>query len=110
VELSLTLQGDRLAYRASGVPRGAMLCVAIVDAHRTTKVLRGENASRTLAHAQVVRAFVTQPLAESGSIALPAAWAGHDGIVAFVQETASREILGAGAIHAGPDSRSIRQP
>jgi hypothetical protein len=112
VTLFLELREGRLAYRASGAPRGARLCVAIVDAHRTTKVLRGENAGRTLAHAQVVRVFVARPLAESGSgsIALPAAWASHDGIIAYVQKPASREILGACAIPAGPNLRLVRRP
>jgi len=95
VTLAAQLDGDRLAYHVSRVPAGARLCVAIVEAHRTTKVVRGENAGRTLEHARVVRAFSTTKLAaETGSIALPGKVTGGGSVVAFVQEE-SGAILGA---------------
>jgi len=97
IPLTLRLEGDHLAYRAPNVPDGFRLCVAVVDPHRTTKVLRGENAGSTLEHARVVRAFVSAPIAKEGRIELPAAV--KDGsVVAFVQDPNSHAIFGAAEV------------
>ena len=95
VTLSAHVDGERLSYRASKASAGARLCVAIVDAHRTTKVPRGENAGKTLEHARVVRAFSTSKLVgETGSVTLPGEVPAGGSVVAFVQEE-SGAILGA---------------
>ena len=94
VSLTARLEANRLNYRETGAPEGARLCVAVVDAHRTTKVLRGENAGSTLDHARVVRGFVSEKLAGQGSIALPAAVNGGS-VVAFIQDAKTNAILGA---------------
>jgi len=95
VALTAQLAADRLTYRAPGAPKGANLCVAIVDAHRSTRVPRGENAGKTLEHARVVRAFTSAPLAGvEGSIALPGKVPAGGAVVVFVQDGAG-EILGA---------------
>src|SRR5690349_4207594 len=39
VSLTAKVDANRLDYRQTGAPEGARLCVAVVDAHRTTKVL-----------------------------------------------------------------------
>jgi hypothetical protein len=95
VAIQAAIQGDRLTYRAPGAPKGARLCIAIVDAHRTTKVPRGENAGMTLEHARVVRAFTSAALASAeGSLALPGKVPAGGAVVAFVQD-GSGAILGA---------------
>ena len=95
VALTAQITGDRLTYRAQGAPTGSRLCVAIVDAHRSTKVPRGENAGKTLEHARVVRAFASAALAgEAGSMKLPGEVPAGGSVVAFVQEE-SGAILGA---------------
>ena len=94
VTLTARLVGNRLSYRESGAPEGARLCVAVVDAHRSTRVLRGENAGRTLEHARVVRGFASQPIIKEGSMTLPAAIHGGS-VVAYVQDEKTRAILGA---------------
>jgi hypothetical protein len=95
VALEAHVAGDRLTYRTSAAPKDAKLCVAIVDAHRTTKVPRGENAGRTLEHARVVRAFASATLTSAeGSIALPGKVPAGGAVVVFVQE-ASGVIVGA---------------
>jgi hypothetical protein len=94
VSLTARVDGTRLIYRVIGAPDGARLCVAVVDAHRTTEVARGENAGRTLEHARVVRGFMSEKIAGGGSVALPAAINGGS-VVAFVQDTKTGAILGA---------------
>jgi hypothetical protein len=60
-----------VSYEAQGAPAGAVLELAVVERSVTTDVRAGENAGRTLRHADVVRAFASSPLA-----ALPATQAG----------------------------------
>lgn len=56
-------------YAVSEAPVGAVLNVAVVEHRATTEVRGGENAGRTLRHANVVRGFVSQPLvAKAGSV------------------------------------------
>jgi hypothetical protein len=76
-------------FVAAGVPVGSRLTVAVVQRSATTKVRSGENAGRTLRHANVVRAFVALPITGStGStaIAVRPALAREEGeVIAFVQ-------------------------
>ncbi len=50
-------------------PEGAVLHLAVVQRHAEQAVPRGENAGKTLRHANVVRAFATVP-AGGGVLAL----------------------------------------
>ena len=84
---------------ASG-PARARVLVAVADDNATTKVLRGENASRTLHHVAVVRS-----LHEIGSLSRNAGFSKaieppREGqrLVVFVQDAASGRVLGAAAI------------
>lgn len=97
VDLSIALAGDRLTFRAPAAPVGARLCVAVVAPRLVVKVARGENAGRTLAHSQVVRAFATRELDAqgSGSLQLPGAVPRGGEVIAFVQIGESGEVLGA---------------
>jgi hypothetical protein len=75
-------------YEAQGATAGAALNVAVVERDVSTSVRAGENAGRTLRHANVVRAFVTAPASSAGSVVvqLPARLP-RDGaeVIAFVQ-------------------------
>jgi hypothetical protein len=95
VPLTIARTGQGLRYEAAAAPAGARLCVAVVDAPRTTKVPRGENAGRTLTHARIVRGFTDLVLSRAGSLPLPAAVPPGGAVVAFVQEKGSGAILGA---------------
>jgi len=93
--------GTRVEYQVAGAPDDAVLCVAVVESGLVSRVLRGENTGRTLAHESVVRAFTTRPLAghAAGSLELdagpPAAGRALQAI-AFVQDPRTMAILGAG--------------
>jgi hypothetical protein len=52
-------------YEVVGAPADAVLDVAVVERSATSHVGAGENAGRTLHHANVVRAFVVAPLPTS---------------------------------------------
>jgi hypothetical protein len=85
-----------VAYTVSEVPAGAVLNVAVVERRATTSVRDGENAGKTLRHANVVRGFVSVPLtAATGSVMVhfPASLSrDHAELTGFVQ----RETLVAG--------------
>jgi hypothetical protein len=76
-------------YEAQGAPPGSVLNVAVVERVVSTSVRAGENAGKTLRHANVVRALVTAPLSSTtGSVALQLpARLPRDGaeVIAFVQ-------------------------
>lgn len=92
---------SRVAYEVAGAPHGAVLCVALVESGLVSRVLRGENSGRTLAHTSVVREFIVTPLAEggTGSVDLKTAAAGHHPrqAIAFLQDPRTMQVLGAAA-------------
>jgi hypothetical protein len=58
-------------FEAPGAPVGAVLNVAVVERSASTSVRAGENAGKTLHHANVVRAFLAAPFrAPAGSVVL----------------------------------------
>jgi hypothetical protein len=62
----------RVDYQAEGAPPGALIDVAVVERSVTSEVHAGENAGRTLRHANVVRSFASSPLVSpSGTVTLP---------------------------------------
>src|SRR6202000_2560739 len=89
-----------LKYHAEGAANNDVLLVALIEKNATTKVERGENGGRTLAHVQIVSQLKSISLknANSGTenIALPH---GFDPqkyeLIGFVQNTLSGEITGA---------------
>ena len=87
-------------FEVTGAPKGAVLVVAFAESRLSTKVMRGENARRTLDHFNVVRAFETADLekANKGSVtlALPAVGAGK--VIAFVQVPKTMKVVGATAV------------
>lgn len=80
-------------FEAPGAPSGAVLNVAVVERSVSTSVRAGENAGKTLQHANVVRAFLTTPFrAPAGSVVLhlpPSV--PHEGaeLIAYVQQPSS---------------------
>ena len=97
--VALRRHGTQLEYRVTGAPPGARVCLAEVDSAASTQVRRGENAGRTLAHAQVVRAFQVRALGGDGAgrFDLRRASAPGEELIVFVQDPRSGEILGAGS-------------
>ncbi|MGZ4000398.1 MAG: DUF1223 domain-containing protein [Mucilaginibacter sp.] len=86
-------------YKAEGVTANSSLVLALLERNATTKVLKGENAGRTLSHVQIVRKLQTVALTNtSGSVDLPVPASftpeGFE-MIAFVQNTASGVITGA---------------
>jgi hypothetical protein len=82
-------QAVMVDYETQGAPAGSVLNVAVVEHVVSTSVQTGENAGKTLRHANVVRAFVTTAMSsKAGSIVaqLPARLP-RDGaeVIAFVQ-------------------------
>lgn len=100
----------RAEYEETGAPAGSVLVAAIVQREATTSVGAGENAGRTLHHANVVRAFAEAPIASpTGSLILsvPASLP-RDGaeLVAYVQHGAvgggGTPVLGAARSQLAP--------
>jgi hypothetical protein len=95
-------------FEVTGAPKGAVLVVAFAESRLSTKVLRGENARRTLDHFNVVRAFETANLAKGnkGSVALALPPVGAGKVIAFVQVPKTMKIVGATAVDvAAPAKR-----
>jgi hypothetical protein len=89
-------------YEAQGAPAGAVLDVAVVERTATSEVRAGENAGRTLRHANVVRSFASSPVSPSGTVTLrlpPALRRAGADVIAYVQRPSSdgggMPILGA---------------
>jgi hypothetical protein len=86
-------------YKTEGVTANSSLVLALLERNATTKVLKGENAGRTLSHVQIVRKLQSVALTNtSGSVdlAVPANFTpeGFE-MIAFVQNTATGAITGA---------------
>lgn len=100
VTLKVVPDGDawKIAYELTAAPKGSVLCVALVESGLVTKVSRGENGGRTLAHTNVVRSFITVPLGDG----IKGEWTWQTGVpvtknsrwIAFVQDR-EMAILGA---------------
>jgi hypothetical protein len=105
--IQLGRRGDRVAVNVTEVPRGtdddpAEVWLAVTEGNLSTRVERGENAGRTLAHAPVVRTLRRLGVAVSGAFAAEApleespSWnAGSVRAVVFVQRARSKRIVGA---------------
>jgi hypothetical protein len=88
-------------FEAPGVPKDAMVDIALVQHEATTDVRAGENAGRTLRHVNVVRAFAAvRPPSSTVTLRVPTSLNRPDAeVIAFVQVEASAgggmPILGA---------------
>src|ERR1700761_273420 len=88
-----------IKYHAESAGNNDVLLLALIEKNATTKVQRGENGGRTLAHVQIVSQLKSVSLKNSTgteSIALPH---GFDPqkyeLIGFVQNTSNGEITGA---------------
>lgn len=89
-------------YKVSAAPKGAVLCLALVDSSQVIHVAAGENSGRTLAHTNVVREFVSVRLGDrrEGSVTLrqpSAPTSSAVRVIGFVQDGKSLAVLGAAA-------------
>lgn len=110
VSLGVGTGTDSLAvtYRlADAPPEDATLRLAVVERGLSQEVTRGENAGRTLRHANVVRAFETVPARPSGSveIALPAAVDRTEASIIGYVQAPSLAVLGAARV----DLRGVKR-
>jgi methionine-S-sulfoxide reductase len=97
------------AYAVTRAPPGAVLHVAVVERGLSSAIKRGENGGRTLRHENVVRAFRTVRLDESGQggveLQPPAGLVPTNAsVIAYVQEADSGAIAGATALALAPDA------
>jgi hypothetical protein len=100
--------------------RGRKLDVmmAVFETNLVTSVGRGENSGRTLRNDYVVRSLRragtlaaggANPANQTATLSLEDGWKRTElGVVAFVQDPASLEILGAAARHLSPEERASR--
>jgi len=106
---SLTLRvkagvgGQKIEYQVSGAPKNVVLCIAVVESGLVSQVRRGENAGRTLMHANVVRKFVTLPAdGPTGTVNLESEFSSTKRdlrVIAFLQDRRTMTIFGATGIH-----------
>lgn len=86
-------------FSTTGAPPDAILYVALVEPFATSRVTRGENAGKTLDHANVVRALDAAPLAAPSGVralALPRDVPRESlEVVAWVQVPATMQVLAA---------------
>lgn len=88
-----------VGYQAKGdIPPNAHLQIAVVERSLSQEVTSGENAGRTLRHANVVRSFTTESAERDGTakLSLPEALDYSEAsVIAYIQKR-SGPILGAG--------------
>src|SRR5262249_46587700 len=86
-------------YTISSAPPGANLQAALVERQAVSEVRSGENAGRTLRHANVVREFVTLSTAEKSkgriSFAIPRGEAARYEVIAYLQDPATMRVSAA---------------
>jgi len=105
-EVSVTLQAvvdkDTISveYNLEGVPVGAVLNVAWVEAQATSKPDRGENRGQTLRHINIVRDFHVIELTEmfNGKVSLDRQQVKSGTIIGYVQDPSSGQILGVSSV------------
>ena len=86
----------------AGVPNAATLVVVVVERGLENHVPRGENAGRTLQHANVARGFATVDLTRTagGAYSVPVVLPpeldpSRSSVIAYVQDAATLRIIGA---------------
>lgn len=92
----------RVRYLARAADRSAVLDLALVERTASSRVTRGENAGRTLVHANVVRAFKRSPFSRQVRGSWRPAVPDHLGpralaVIGYVQDATSLRVLGAAA-------------
>jgi len=116
LRLTATPSGVRIAVTGLSGHSDAEVMVAVVEDGLVSKVERGENAGRTLAHTAVVRALQrggTIPAAADHwtnevPVSLDGSWR-RPRVVAFVQDARSRRILAAGVLEEERDGAAAER-
>jgi len=105
VRLERSAGGVRISVSGLSEHPQAGVILAVVEDGLVSKVERGENAGRTLAHAAVVRSLRQVGSMPAGAsqwsaevpVSLENSWK-QPRLIAFVQDAASRRVLGSGAL------------
>jgi len=97
--LKATEKNINVKYEAKGTTGNSVLMIALVERNAVSKVMKGENAGRTLSHVQIVRELQTVKLDRNtgtASLTVPAGFTpqGFE-MIAFVQNTGNGVITGA---------------
>ena len=116
LRLTATPSGVRIAVTGLSGHSDAEVMVAVVEDGLVSRVERGENAGRTLAHTAVVRALQrggTIPAAADRwtnevPVSLNGSWR-RPRVVAFVQDARSRRILAAGVLEEERDGAAAER-
>ena len=116
LRLTATPSGVRIAVTGLSGHSDAEVMVAVVEDGLVSRVERGENAGRTLAHTAVVRALQrggTIPAAADRwtnevPVSLDGSWR-RPRVVAFVQDARSRRILVAGVLEEERDGAAAER-
>ena len=101
LSLRPVLDGRTLTVGVDGqIAAGVEVHLALVARDVSQRVRRGENAGRTLPHANVVRAFTTVPAGtETATLTLPGdVDPANSLLIGYVQDLATRQILGAAQV------------
>ena len=116
LRLTATPSGIRIAVTGLSGHSDAEVMVAVVEDGLVSRVERGENAGRALAHTAVVRALQrggTIPAAADRwtnevPVSLDGSWR-RPRVVAFVQDARSRRILAAGVLEEERDGAAAER-
>ena len=88
--------GTKISYALSGDISNCDINIALVSAHESSAVKRGENRGRQLEHTNVVKEFVTQKAVAQGEIQVP--FSAKDGnwfYVVYLQNRSNKRIVAA---------------
>src|SRR3954468_7829198 len=116
--LSVSRAGAAVRISVTGLSanRDARVMVGVVEDGLVSRVERGENAGRTLAHTAVVRtllevAKIPRGVSQwSGEVAAPTELsAKRTRLIAFVQDAATRRVLAAGALEEQRDGAAAER-
>lgn len=88
-----------VAYQTTDAPNGAVVNFALIQAEGRQIVPLGENAGRTLHHVNVVRAFATRTVDETGAgevrLTKPVDLRGPHRVIAYVQDAETKRVVAA---------------
>jgi len=88
--------GSKINYALGGDSRDCEINIALVSAHESTAVKRGENRGRQLDHSNVVKEFMTVKASSNGEIAVPFSLHGaNDSYIVYLQNKSSKKIIAA---------------
>jgi hypothetical protein len=116
IRLTSSARGVRISVSDLYGHADARVLLAVVEDGLVSKVERGENAGRTLAHTAVVRSLQEVGKVPSGAshwsaevaVSMDLSWK-RPRVIAFVQDGASRRVLAAGALQEQRDGATAER-